>query len=72
MTRDAAIAAAHASFDDGAFEAALAALVAAPTDSTAEGSASDLIRYLETLIGPMLDRLGTAWRVVTPKPAGSF
>ncbi len=47
MTCDAAIAQAQARFDDGAFEADLAALVAIPTDSTQPDAAPSLLRYLE-------------------------
>ena len=63
MTRDAAIAAAAAYFDDGEFAADLARRVAIPTESQVEDRAPVLRAYLADEIAPSLARLGFASRV---------
>ena len=73
MTREAAIAAAEAIFDTGAFEAALARLVALPTESQRPGAEPDLRRYLEEAIRRMLEPMGFALRIVeNPRRGGPF
>lgn len=65
MTRAAAIAAAAARFDEGRFEADLAALVAHRTDSRA-GDNVVLERYLKEAIQPRLAAMGFTSRIVPP------
>lgn len=73
MTREAAIAAAEAAFDSGAFEASLARLVSLPTESQRPGAGPDLRRYLEEAIRPMLEPMGFAHRIVeNPRGGGPF
>ncbi len=65
MTRDAAIARATASIDDGSFAATLARRVAMPTASRVPAHAPDLAAYLEDELIPFFARLGFAtktWR----------
>ena len=70
MTRAAAIAAAHAYFDDGGFAADLARRVAIATESQVEGKGAVLAQYLAAEIGPSLGRLGFATEVID-NPAGA-
>ena len=73
MTREAAIAAAEAAFDSGAFEAALARLVGLPTESQRQGAEPDLRRYLEEAIRPILEPMGFALRIAeNPRGGGPF
>ncbi len=73
MTREAAIAAAEAAFDSGAFEASLARLVALPTESQRPGAGPDLRRYLEEAIRPMLEPMGFTFRILeNPRSGGPF
>ncbi len=58
MTREAAIAAVEAYFDDGGFAADLARRVAIPTESQVEGRGAVLQSYLEDEIAPTLAKLG--------------
>jgi acetylornithine deacetylase/succinyl-diaminopimelate desuccinylase-like protein len=58
MSREAAIAAAEAYFDDGGFAADLARRVAIPTESQVEERAAVLGAYLNDEIAPTLGRLG--------------
>src|SRR5579862_9303514 len=58
MTREAAIAAAEAYFDEGGFVADLARRVAIPTESQVEERAPVLGAYLSDEISPTLARLG--------------
>ncbi len=68
-TRDAAIAIAHAAFDDGTFFDALRRLVAIPSDSTAEDAGPHLLDYLAAITA-QLDVLGFTSRVVTEPDSG--
>ncbi len=71
MTRDAAVAAARAAFDEGRFEADLAALVARPTESQDPRGRSHLRAYLEEEMAPRFARLGATCRIAdNPDPAG--
>ena len=63
MTRQAAIAAAEAYFDDGGFTADLARRVAIPTESQVEERAPVLGAYLNDEIAPTLERLGFENRI---------
>ncbi|MEO0361463.1 MAG: M20 family metallopeptidase, partial [Pseudomonadota bacterium] len=69
MTRDAAVAEAEAAFDSGRFEAALAELVAHPTDSRS-GRLDVLEAYLDQAIRPRLEAMGFACRIVPPPISG--
>ena len=71
MTRDAAIAAAEAAFDGGAFLNDLAALVAVPTESQHPRGANALRAYLADHIAPRLERFGAASRIVDNPVAGA-
>src|SRR5262249_39244475 len=70
MTRDRAIAAAEAYFDDGGFSEDLARRVAIPSESQVPERASMLARYLDGEIAPSLQRLGFATETVA-NPAGA-
>lgn len=73
MTREAAIRAAEAHFDSGAFIDHLARLVAIPTESQRPEGAPALVRYLEEAMRPMLEEMGFACRIVpNPVAAGPF
>jgi acetylornithine deacetylase/succinyl-diaminopimelate desuccinylase-like protein len=58
MSRQAAIAAAEAYFDEGGFAADLARRVAIPTESQVDDRAPALAQYLGDEIAPSLKRLG--------------
>ena len=62
--RRAAIARAHAYFDDGGFFADLARRVAIPTSSREPAHRGDLLVYLRDEIAPSLNRLGYACEVL--------
>ncbi|MEO1689759.1 MAG: M20 peptidase family dipeptidase, partial [Pseudomonadota bacterium] len=68
MSREAAVAAARGAVPSGAYEAALAALVARLTD----GRDPDALRaYLTEEIAPRVEALGAAWEVLeNPEPGG--
>lgn len=71
MTRDAAIAAARAAFDEGRFEADLAGLVARRTESQDPRGRPHLLAYLEEEMRPRFERLGARCRIAeNPDPAG--
>ena len=70
MTRDRAIAAAEAYFDEGGFAKDLARRVAIPSESQVPERASMLARYLDGEIAPSLQRLGFATETVA-NPAGA-
>ncbi len=70
-SRDNAIAASLAAFDDGSFERGLARLVAIPSTSQDPGHEPDLQRYLDTAIVPWLQRLGFTI-AVHPNPRQGF
>jgi acetylornithine deacetylase/succinyl-diaminopimelate desuccinylase-like protein len=70
MTRDRAIAAAEAYFDEGGFTEDLARRVAIPSESQVPERASMLARYLDGEIAPSLQRLGFATETVA-NPAGA-
>lgn len=72
MTRDAAIAAATAYFEDGRFQSDLAALVAYPTESQNPEAAPELRRYLDEAMLPRLTALGFACEIFdNPVPGGA-
>lgn len=58
MTRDAAISAAEAYFDGGAFQSDLAALVKYPTESQNPEAGPELYAYLQEAMQPRLQALG--------------
>ena len=64
MTRDAAIARAEASFEDGAFRETLARRVAMPTESQNPERAETLLAYLEREMIPNLQALGFTTEIV--------
>lgn len=69
MTRDAAIAAAHAIFDEGRFERDLAALVAYRTESQDPRGRPHLRAYLEEALRPRFEALGAVCRIAeNPDP----
>ena len=71
MSRDAAIAAAAAYFDEGGFERDLARRVAIATESQTGTRAAELNAYLAEEMGPTLERLGFSWEVLAnPSPKG--
>jgi len=70
MTRERAIAAAEAYFDEGGFAEDLARRVAIPSESQVPERASMLARYLDGEIAPSLQRLGFATETVA-NPAGA-
>ncbi|WP_342360473.1 M20 family metallopeptidase [Terrarubrum flagellatum] len=73
MTRAAAIAAAHAHFDSGAFKSDLARRLAIPTESQNPDRAADLRRYLEEEMIPALTAMGFSTRILTnPNARGPF
>ena len=69
MSRDAAIAAARAMFDDGSFLAILQRRIACPTASQEPGAYPHLMRYLEQEMAPDLERIGFTC-TVHPNPSG--
>ena len=73
MTRTAAIAAAEAYFDSGAFKSDLARRVAIPTESQNPERTAELARYIDTEMRPALEALGFTCRVFThAKAPGPF
>jgi acetylornithine deacetylase/succinyl-diaminopimelate desuccinylase-like protein len=73
MSRDAAIASAHAQFDSGAFRETLARRIAIPTESQNPARAADLARYIEAEMAPALAAMGFSTRVLThPRAKGPF
>jgi acetylornithine deacetylase/succinyl-diaminopimelate desuccinylase-like protein len=64
MTRETAIAAAEAYFDEGRFAVDLARRVAIPTESQVDGRSEVLVSYLVDEIAPSLARLGFACEIV--------
>ena len=58
MSRDGAIAAAHAIWDGGAYLDRLRALVAVPTESQMAERVGDLQRYCNDVLGPMVRGIG--------------
>ncbi len=73
MTRDAAIARAHAHFDTGAFKEDLARRVAIPTESQNPARAGELVRYLDEEMKPAFAALGFTCRILEePKAKGPF
>ena len=70
MTRDLAIAAATAYFDQGRFQTDLADLVAYPTESQNPKAAPDLWRYLERAMLPRLTALGFVCEIFANPVAG--
>ncbi|MDH4181808.1 MAG: M20 peptidase family dipeptidase, partial [Betaproteobacteria bacterium] len=71
MTRDAALAAARAHFDSGAFLADLARRVACRTESQDPASGPALTSYLADEIGPSLATLGFTF-AIHPNPDAHF
>lgn len=69
MSRSAALAAAHAYYDSGEFEADLGRRVAIATASQEPERAPELVRYLEGEVGPTLQRLGFTARILS-NPVG--
>jgi acetylornithine deacetylase/succinyl-diaminopimelate desuccinylase-like protein len=69
MSRDAAIAAARAMFEDGSFLAMLERRIACPTASQEPGAGPHLLRYLEQEMAPDLTRIGFTC-TVHPNPTG--
>ncbi|RMF37157.1 MAG: M20 peptidase family dipeptidase [Alphaproteobacteria bacterium] len=63
MTRDAAIARAHACFDSGDFERDLARLVAIPTESQTEAGLPHCRRYLSEAMEPAFAEMGFDCRI---------
>jgi hypothetical protein len=73
MSRDAAIARAHALFDSGAFKEELTRRVAIPTESQNPQRAPELARYLDEEMAPAFARLGFTCRMIEePKAKGPF
>ncbi|MDX2201407.1 MAG: M20 family metallopeptidase [Hyphomicrobiaceae bacterium] len=73
MTRAAAIAAAEAMFDTGAFKGELARAVAVPTESQNPERTGDLARYLKEIAMPTLEAMGFATRILEhPAARGPF
>ena len=64
MTRDNAIARAHRYFDEGGFQADLTRRVAIRSESQEARGAAELRRYLTEEMGPSLEALGFAWRLL--------
>jgi len=64
MTRETAIAAAEAYFDEGRFAVDLARRVAIPTESQVDGRSEVLVSYLVDEIAPSLARLGFACEII--------
>lgn len=71
MTREAAIDAAAAHFDTGAFRDRLADLLAIPSTSQDPAHAADVDRYLDATIRPWLERLGFTVEI-HPNPVPGF
>jgi acetylornithine deacetylase/succinyl-diaminopimelate desuccinylase-like protein len=70
-TREAAIAAAHACFDDGRFAVDLGRRIACRTESQREGAGPDLAAYLAQELAPALAALGFTARIFdNPVAAG--
>ncbi|MEI8145119.1 MAG: M20 family metallopeptidase [Alphaproteobacteria bacterium] len=73
MTRQAAIASAEKTFDDGRLQTVLARRMAIPTESQNPVRAADLERYLTAEMIPSLEALGFTCRVLThPRAKGPF
>ncbi len=73
MTRQAAIARAHAHFDGGEFLADLKRRVAIPTESQNPERAPELLRYLKEEMEPAFEKLGFTCRILEePKAKGPF
>ena len=73
MTRDAAIAHAHAYFDSGAFKVDLARRIAIPTESQNPDRAPELRRYLTDEMIPAFEALGFRCEILEePKARGPF
>ncbi|MEL6576537.1 MAG: M20/M25/M40 family metallo-hydrolase [Pseudomonadota bacterium] len=67
-----AVASAEGLVDSGAFEAALAALVAVPTESQRPEGRPHVVRYLGEVLGPRLERMGFTCRLLdNPDPKGT-
>jgi len=62
-SRDGAITRARRFFDDGVFVDTLARLVAIPTESQLPERATDLYRYCEEGVGPLLRKMGFDVRI---------
>jgi acetylornithine deacetylase/succinyl-diaminopimelate desuccinylase-like protein len=71
VTREKALAAAAAWFDEDALRADLARRIAIPTESQNSARAAELARYLSDEIGPGLARLGFAWEIWTNPVEGA-
>src|SRR4051794_21307068 len=69
-SRDGAIGRARAGFDSGAYVAALAALVAVPTESQNPARAGELRRYCTEVVRPMVESLGCEVQVLDHPIAG--
>lgn len=69
MSREAAIQRAREHFDSGAFRKTLARRVAIRTESQETGRESELARYLDEEIGPELEAMGFACRVLRHESA---
>lgn len=65
--RKTAITAAETAFDSGPFMARFSEMVAAGTDSLAEGAGPSLHAYLDDLVRPRLEALGATCRII-PNP----
>jgi acetylornithine deacetylase/succinyl-diaminopimelate desuccinylase-like protein len=73
MSRQDAVARAEAYFDSGDLKRDLARLVAMPTESQNPERAQDLGAYLENELGPLLESLGFACRMLNhPRARGPF
>ena len=59
-----AIKAATAAFDTGPFMATFAEMIAAPTDSVADGAGPSLRAYLSHLVVPRLEAMGATCRII--------
>ena len=70
-SRDAAIARALGSFDDGGFKQRLTDLVAIPSTSQDPGHEADLHRYLDQAIRPWLEQMGFDVQL-NPNPRAGF
>ena len=71
MSRIDAIAAAHHHFDSGMFRTDLARRVAFKTESQNPERSGELKRYLVDEMGPCLERLGFAWRILSEPTANA-
>jgi acetylornithine deacetylase/succinyl-diaminopimelate desuccinylase-like protein len=73
MSREQAIARAHAYFDTGAMKTDLARLVACPTESQNPDRAHELSHYVNHEMQPLLESMGFACQILThPKAKGPF